>query len=74
MDQLSTYRSARLAVFPSWIDGNAWSWAMTLSTYRRGSLVPRLAETGQILPVPGVPPEAQAREALFEVARMLRTG
>ena len=68
------YTWANLRLFPSLIGSPSWAWGLTLGSTRGGVPHVSLAERGSILTVPGESLESQAREALFEVARLLRAG
>lgn len=65
---------ANLRLFPSLADSPSWAWGLTLGSTRMGVPSVSLAERGQVIVVPDLPLEAQARAALFEVARLLRAG
>jgi hypothetical protein len=68
------YTWANLKMFPTLIGSPYWSWGLTLGSTRAGIPHASLQERGQVLTVPDLSLEAQAREALFEVARLLRAG
>lgn len=68
------YAWANLRLFPALTGSPSWAWGLTLGSTRAGVPSVHLAERGQILVVPDESLESQAREALFEVSRMLRSG